>query len=78
MVPLGVGTPTPIHNEDDGRQSGQRVYWTVERYWHRMLCSRSRKGHITWDVFQRIKARTPIMRPKLFLPYTKLQSIAVL
>ena len=56
----------------------QRVYRTVERYWHRMLCSRSRKGHITWDVFHQIKARTPIMRPKLFLPYAKLQSIAVL
>jgi RNA-directed DNA polymerase len=25
----------------------QRVYRTVERYWHRMLCSRSRKGYIT-------------------------------
>jgi RNA-directed DNA polymerase len=56
----------------------QRVYRTVERYWHRMLCSRSRKGHITWDVFHQIKARTPIMRPKLFLSYAKLQSIAVL
>jgi hypothetical protein len=56
----------------------QRVYRTVERYWHRMLCSRSRKGHITWDVFHQIKTRTPIMRPKLFLPYAKLQSLAVL
>jgi RNA-directed DNA polymerase len=56
----------------------QRVHRTVERYWHRMLCSRSRKGHITWDVFHQIKTRAPIMRPKLFLPYGKIQSIAVL
>jgi group II intron reverse transcriptase/maturase len=56
----------------------QRVYRTVERYWHRMLCSRSRKGHIPWDVFHQIKARTPLLRPKLFLPYWKLQSIALL
>ena len=52
----------------------QRVHRTVERYWHRMLCSRSRKGHITWDVFHQIKTRAPIMRPKLFLPYGKIQS----
>src|SRR5262245_59083408 len=56
----------------------QRVHRIVERYWHRMLCSRSRKGYITWDVFQQIKARLPLVRPKLFLPYQKLQAIAVL
>ena len=56
----------------------QRVHRIVERYWHRMLCSRSRKGYITWDVFHQIKARLPLMRPRLFLPYRKLQAIAVL
>ena len=56
----------------------QRVHRIVERYWHRMLCSRSRKGYITWDVFQQIKARCPLVRPKLFLPYRKVQAIAVL
>jgi RNA-directed DNA polymerase len=55
-----------------------RIHRIVERYWHRMLCSRSRKGYITWDVFQQIKARLPLVRPKLFLPYRKLQDIAVL
>jgi hypothetical protein len=55
-----------------------RVYRIVERYWHRMLCSRSRKGYITWDVFQQIKARLPLVRPRLLLPYRKLQEIAVL
>ena len=47
----------------------QKVYRAVERYWHKMLCSRSWTGRITWDVFHQIKARTPILRPKLFLPY---------
>jgi hypothetical protein len=50
----------------------------VERYWQRMLCSRSRKSDITSDVFQQVKVRVLLMRPKLFLPYRKLQDIAVL
>jgi len=29
-----------------------KVYRAVERYWHRMLCSRSWAGaHLTWDAF---------------------------
>ncbi|MBV8056492.1 MAG: hypothetical protein JO071_14755 [Deltaproteobacteria bacterium] len=56
----------------------QKVYRAVERYWHKMLCSRSWKGRIRWTVFNQIKARSPLLRPKLYLPYRKLQSIAML
>jgi RNA-directed DNA polymerase len=56
----------------------QRVHRAVERYWHKMLCSRSWKGGITWDVFQQIKAQFPLLRPKLHLSYRELQAIAVL
>jgi len=56
----------------------QRVHRTVERYWYKMLCSRSRKGHFTWEVFHRIKVRFPLERPRLSLPYKELQSLAVL
>jgi RNA-directed DNA polymerase len=56
----------------------QRVHRAVERYWHKMLCGRSRKGHITWEVFHRIKTRFLLQRPKLRLPYRELQAIAVL
>ena len=56
----------------------QKVHRFVERYWRKMLCSRSRKGRITWEVFHRIKRRFPLQRPKLFLPYRELQAIAVL
>lgn len=56
----------------------QRVHRAVERYWHRMLCSRSWKGGITWDVFQQIKTQFPLLRPKLHLSYRELQAIAVL
>jgi hypothetical protein len=56
----------------------QRVHRAVERYWYTMLCSRSRKGHISWEVFHRIKARYPLQRPRLRLSYRALQSMAVL
>ena len=55
-----------------------KVYRAVERYWHKMLCSRSWKGHIRWTVFNRIKAQSPLLRPKLYLPYRELQAIAML
>jgi hypothetical protein len=56
----------------------QRVHRAVERYWYKMLCSRSRKGRISWEVFHRIKARFPLQRPRLRLPYRALQAMAVL
>lgn len=55
-----------------------KVHHQVERYWHKMLCSRSQKGYIRWDVFQRLKQRYPLQRPKLRLPYWELQRLAVL
>jgi hypothetical protein len=56
----------------------QQVHRFVERYWHTMLRNRSRKGRITWDAFHRIKARFPLQRPKLFLPYREFRAVAVL
>ena len=56
-----------------------KVYRAVERYWHRMLRSRSwAGGGLTWDAFHQIKQRTPLLRPKLRLPYRELQALAVL
>jgi hypothetical protein len=56
----------------------QKVHRFVERYWRKMLCSRSRKGNVSWEVFHRIKARFSLQRPRLVVPYGKLQSFAVL
>ncbi len=56
----------------------QHVHWAVERYWYKMLCSRSRKGSFPWVIFHRIKKSFPLLRPKLVLPYGKLQAIAML
>jgi group II intron reverse transcriptase/maturase len=56
----------------------QRVHRAVERYWRKMLSSRSWKGVIWWKKFHEIKARFPLLRPKLYLPFAELQAIAVL
>lgn len=55
-----------------------QVHRGVERYWRKMLSSRSRSGAVTWEAFHQIKTRFPLMRPKLHLPYRALQAIAVL
>jgi hypothetical protein len=55
------------------------VYRVVKRYWRKMLCSRSRDGRrLTWDAFNKLDQRTPLLRPKLRLPYRELQALAVL
>ena len=60
-------------------RSLQKVYRVVERYWLRMLHSRSwAAGRLTWDTFNQIKQRTPLLRPKMRLPYRELQTLAVL
>ena len=56
----------------------QKVHRFVIRYWRKMLCSRSRKGHVPWEAFQRIMDRYPLQQPKLRLPYRELQALAVL
>jgi RNA-directed DNA polymerase len=35
-------------------------------------------GCLTWDAFNKIKQRKPLLQPKLRLPYGKLQALAVL
>jgi RNA-directed DNA polymerase len=55
-----------------------KVYRAVERYWHKMLCSRSWKSYRPWEVFVKVKTCFPLLRPRLFLPYAQLKSYAVL
>src|SRR6201987_4157003 len=56
-----------------------KVYRAVERYWRRMLRSRSwAVRRLTWEKYNQIKARMPLLRPKLRLPYPELQALAVL
>ena len=55
----------------------QRIARAVERYWRKMLSSRSRKGSVPWEVFYQVKTRHPLQRPRLRLPYRELQALAV-
>jgi RNA-directed DNA polymerase len=55
-----------------------RIYIFVERYWHKMLCSRSWKSYIPWERFNLIKENYPILKPKLKYAYVELQKLAVL
>ena len=55
-----------------------RIYRLAERYWHRMLCSRSQKSYITWERFNALKQVFPLQRPKLSVPYLKMKALAVL
>jgi RNA-directed DNA polymerase len=55
-----------------------KVHRAVERYWRKMLSSRSWHGTVSWEKFRQIKSRFPLLTPKLQLPYPKLQAIAKL
>ena len=55
-----------------------KVHRAVERYWRKMLSSRSWHGTVRWEQFQQIKSQFPLLTPKLQLPYPKLQAIAKL
>lgn len=55
-----------------------RLSRVVERYWKSSLSKRCWKGGLNWEKFQKIKERFPLQRPKLFIPYNRMQSYAVL
>jgi group II intron reverse transcriptase/maturase len=55
-----------------------KIHRFAERYWHKMLCSRSRKSYITWERFQSLKEVFPLQRPKLSVPYMRMKALAVL
>jgi hypothetical protein len=54
----------------------RKVQRAVERYWRKMLSSRSWKGTVYWKKFQQIKDRFPLLPPRLHLPYGMLQALA--
>jgi RNA-directed DNA polymerase len=59
-------------------RSLHKVYRFVERYWHKMLCSRSWAARLTWAVFRRLRDLFPIQRPTIYLTYGQMQACAVL
>ena len=76
---LRYAATTPTMASPENIRPLFKVYRATERYRHRMLCSRSwAASRMTWDAFNQIKTRTPLLRPKLRLPYRELQALAVL
>jgi len=55
-----------------------KIYRFVERYWHKMLCSRSQKSYITWEKFNKIKEYASIQEPKMKVSFVRMQEMAVL
>ena len=55
-----------------------KVHRAVERYWRKILSSRSWHGTVPWEQFQQIRSQFPLLRPKLHLTYPELQAIAKL
>lgn len=57
----------------------QKVHRIAERFWRKMLCSRSWAGRrFAWTDFHRLKETHALLRPKLYLPYQELQALALL
>jgi hypothetical protein len=55
-----------------------KVHRAVERYWRKILSSRSWHGTVPWEQFQQIKSQFPLLKPKLHFSYPELQAIAKL
>jgi RNA-directed DNA polymerase len=55
-----------------------KVHRAVERYWRKILSSRSWHGAVPWEQFHRIKSQFPLLKPKLHFSYPELQALAKL
>jgi tRNA(Ile)-lysidine synthase TilS/MesJ len=59
-------------------QSLAKVYIKTKRFLKKMLSSRSRKGYVTWKAIERIKEKSPILRPYIKIPYTEFKKYVML
>jgi len=56
----------------------QKVYIFVKKCWRKMLSSRSRKGKVTWEKFDRLIELFPLLRPKLSIPFNSMTKYVML
>jgi RNA-directed DNA polymerase len=56
----------------------RKVYQFTDRYWHKMLGSRSRKSYVNWEKYNQIKELYPLQKPALKYTFADMQKIAVL
>jgi group II intron reverse transcriptase/maturase len=55
-----------------------KIYRIAEKYWRKMLSSRSQKSCITWERFNYLKQVFPLQQPKLSVPFGRMKALAVL
>jgi group II intron reverse transcriptase/maturase len=55
-----------------------RLHRSCKRCWRKMLSSRSQRGRLTWEKFQKIEKTFPLWRPRLYVPYSRMKALAVL
>jgi RNA-directed DNA polymerase len=54
------------------------IYNITKKYWKRMLSSRCDKGYVTWEKLNKLISLFPIVRPKIFIPYSRMKTYAML
>jgi len=59
-------------------QALRKVYYLAKTFLRKMLSSRSQKGFITWELFNKIMNKHPILQPYLKIPYTEFKKYAML
>jgi len=59
-------------------QSLTKVYNLAKLYLKKMLSSRSRKGYVTWELFDKIMEKYPILQPYIKIPLTEFKKYAML
>lgn len=55
-----------------------KVYIFAKKYWRKMLSSRSRKGKVTWEKFDKLMELFPLLRPKLSIPFSGMAKYVML
>ncbi|MCB1083348.1 MAG: group II intron reverse transcriptase/maturase, partial [Simkania sp.] len=55
-----------------------RIYFKAVKTWKKTLSSRSQKGKLKWEKFNKILGSFPLEKPKLSIPYTRIKSLAIL
>jgi hypothetical protein len=59
-------------------QSLAKVYYLAVLYLKETLSRRSNKGNVTWELFNKIMKKHPILRPSIKIPYTEFKAFVML
>jgi hypothetical protein len=59
-------------------QSMSKIHYLTKKFLKKMLSSRSWKGRVTWELFNRIMVKYPILRPFIKIPFSKFYEYVML